>query len=231
MEEQKYEIVEVVEDVAKIGYSISVFASKFFYQVSSVEALKNSMDAYMVSRFSQRLEYFIYEHEKLTNKEKKDFYEDLKNNKQNLNYLYEFIEKARTTTYELHAKILARLSADLIKNKSLDFGQSSLLAGLNTLTYDDFKIIKDVLKRLIGSILDPSTIFGNTYTYETPFHWEFISIDKFFNIGIISRPYSPPKNIYLNDLNDNYNFRKRIFIVCDMYTINFFNMLNDLINE
>ncbi len=145
MSGQRYNIVDATEDAAKVGYSVGVFATKFFYQVSGAEGLKKSMDSYMVSRFSQKLEYFIYEHEKLTNKQKKDFYDDLTSNKQNLDYLHEFIEKARTSLYDIHAKIYSVLSVKLIKNKGLNYYEELILSNLYILNEDDLKYIAFML--------------------------------------------------------------------------------------
>jgi hypothetical protein len=137
---KRYDIIDAAEDACKVGYSISVFSLKAFYKVSNLEALKDSWDEYTISRFSQRLEYFIFEHNKLSIEEKKDFYTDLSNNKQNLNYLYEFIDKSRTTIYDLHAKLLARLSVELIKNGQLNYYESNLLSNINQL--NDLDLIK-----------------------------------------------------------------------------------------
>ncbi|MGB6329660.1 MAG: hypothetical protein WBF48_12115 [Halarcobacter sp.] len=233
MREQRYDIVDAAEDASKVGYSVGVFAAKAFYQVSGIEALKNSVDAYMLSRFSQRLEYFVHEHENLTYNEKKEFYDDLKSNKQNLNYLYEIIENTRTTTYELHAQILAKLSCKLIKNKEFNFYESSLLANLYTLTNEDFLTYKLVMNSLIKEEKkDINEMYGNTLILETNLHWHFISIQKFLNIGIISAPHSPPKT-HVSDTasNDNYNFRRRMFIVVGEYSIDLLNILNELIDD
>ncbi len=141
MSGQRYDIVDFATDASKVGYSIVVFIAKAFYQVSGIEDVKNSWDAYMVSRFSQRLEYFTHEHDKLSDDEKKAFYDDLQNNKQNVNYLYEFVEKARTTTFELHARIYAILSARLVKNKNLTYFENNLLANMHTLNFEDIRFI------------------------------------------------------------------------------------------
>src|SRR5690606_30582640 len=100
----RYEIIDAVEDISKLGYSCTYFALKAFYGVTGLDALRNAMDEYMVSRFAQRLEYFAYEHQYFSDEDKKAFYDDLKYNHQNVDYMYELIEKARTTTYDFHAR-------------------------------------------------------------------------------------------------------------------------------
>lgn len=146
MSKQRYDVIDAAEDASKVGYSVVVFAKKAFYQVSGIKTLRNSMDAYMLSRFSQRLEYFVHEHETLTYKEKKEFYDDLKNNKQNVNYLYEFVEKARTTTFDIHARIYAVISAKLIKNKTLSYFENDLLSNLHLFNEEDIIHLAFILR-------------------------------------------------------------------------------------
>lgn len=146
MSKQEYTIIDIAEDCAKFGYSITVFMAKFFYQVSNIETLKNSMDAFMISRFKQRLEYFTFEYDKLSKSEKKSFYEDLKSNKQNQNYLYELVEKSRTSTFDIHAKIYAVISAKLVKNKRLSYFENDLLSYLHLLNEEDIMHLAFILR-------------------------------------------------------------------------------------
>jgi hypothetical protein len=228
MEEIKYDIVDVVEDVTKVGYSIGVFACRFFYQVSNLEALKNSMDAYKVSRFSQRLEYFTHEHEKLTENEKKEFYQDLKSNKQNLNYLYEVIEQARTTTYDLHAKILAILSCSLIQNKEFNFFESSLLANLHTLTYEDFINYEQVLREIHVETLKKGNngVYGSVLTFKTSDYRFYISIQNFLNIGMLSYPEESFINVPTIQTQKPNGFRKSMDFVANNYSLQLMAILH-----
>lgn len=73
MENNKYDLIDVTNDISKIAYSIVGFTCKYIYKVTNLEALRDSMDYFMLSRFSQRLEYFTFEHNKLTKNEKKTF--------------------------------------------------------------------------------------------------------------------------------------------------------------
>jgi len=188
MSVQRYYIVDVAEDVSKVGYSIGVFVANAFYQVSGIEDLKKSMDAYMVSRFSQRLEYFTHEHDKLSVDEKKAFYNDLKNNKQNVNYLYEFVEKARTTTFELHARIYAILSARLVKNGELKYYESALLANISSLNEVDFISLQKALKKNREIPITEKCLWGKD---DGASLYELIGIKKFINIGIINEDLAP----------------------------------------
>ncbi len=179
--------IEVIEEMSKTVYSIGTFVAKVFYKVYNIEALKNGLDAYMLERFKRRLENFTYEHNKLSDNEKQAFYEDLKSNKQNLNYLYEFVEKARTTTFDLHAKILARLSVDLIKNKKLNYYESSLIVNINSLTDNDIMLF---YKQLINLKMTPNENNLKVWLLNFNEFEEEIAIRKFINIGIITEDRS-----------------------------------------
>ena len=54
------------------------------------------MHRFMEERFKIRLQDFIYEEERLSDRSKKKFYEDIDNEK--INILFDLLEKARTTT-------------------------------------------------------------------------------------------------------------------------------------
>lgn len=233
MSKQRYDIVDAAEDASKVGYSIGVFAAKAFYQVSGIEVLKNSMDAYMVSRFSQRLEYFTHEHDKLSDDEKKAFYNDLQNNKQNLNYLYEVVEKARTSTHDLHAKILAILSCEFIRNKGFNFYESSLIANLHTLTYDDLIIYEQVVRETHVECLKrgKNGVYGSILTLKTTDHRSYISIQKFLNIGMLSYPDDAFINMIGNAKNSSTNFRQSMNFVANDYSLQLMAILQHCIND
>lgn len=200
MSKQRYDIIDAVEDAAKVSYSVGAFAAKFFYQASNLSALKNGMDSYIHERFIQRLEYFTFEHDKLSDYEKKIFYEDLISNKQNMNYLYEFVEKARTSSYDIHAKILARLSVELIKNGELNYHESNLLANISLFNNDDFKTYYEVVKNHIN--VKEYKEFGWD-TRDDKSSYQVHSLRKFISLGFFD-----PDGLY-NRLHKN--IQKTIF--------------------
>lgn len=179
MSGQIYDIVDAAEDACKEVYNFGLFGLKAFYKVTNMEALKTSYDEYALSRFAQTVEIFQYEHESIDWEIRKEFYEDLKYNEQNLAYLYSMFERSRSSTFLIHMKILAKLSALLIKNKTLNYFESSLLANINLLNEDDFIIYKKVIKNYINE--------QDTITYITEKYEEIISLNKFQNIGILSQ--------------------------------------------
>lgn len=161
MSEQRYDIIDAAEDAAKVGYAVGTFVSRAFYQISNIEALKNGYDAYNIERFAQRLEMFNQEHEKLTIEEKKEFYDELKFNKQNQNYLYDFVEKARTTTYEIHSQIYAVLSKRLVKNKGLNYYEDLILSNLYLLNEEDLRYLGFILY-----VKDKHSYYTDNFTEE-----------------------------------------------------------------
>lgn len=148
MSQGRYDIIDVTDDVCKEGFNFSLLVCKGFYKMSNLEAIGESVNAYKLSRYSQTIEYFQYEHDKLDEKEKKIFYEDLKYNEQNLAYLYSLFEKSKDSLYLLHMKILANLSAKLVKHKKLTYFETNLISNLSNLNESDitcfYKFINSV---------------------------------------------------------------------------------------
>ncbi|RXJ99510.1 hypothetical protein CRU98_05645 [Arcobacter sp. CECT 8986] len=226
MSETKYDIIDAAEDAAKVGYSVGVFACKFFYQVSNVEALKNGMDAYMLSRFSQRLEYFTHEHSKLKDEQKKSFYDDLSSNTQNLNYLYDFIEKSRTTVNDLHAKLLARLSVELVKNKKLDYYEMTLLSNIHMLNdLDLIKIHKELSKVNFSS--EGSKIF-EVNTFE-----DYCTFNKCNQLGFFEYRVKNSNSVMIGGnpiVKHERSISNKKFKIND-FTKRLFEMLDEIINS
>ena len=83
-----------------------------------------------------------------------------------MDYLYEFFEKTRTTTYDIHAKLLAKLSVNLIQNNGLNYFESNLLANIDSFNDVDIKRIYEFLKvhenEKIGVVLEFNF---NNYSY------------------------------------------------------------------
>ncbi|MCG3663019.1 hypothetical protein [Aliarcobacter butzleri] len=174
MSEQRYDIVDVADDICKESYNFGLFGLKVFYKVSNLEALHQSFNAYAISRFSQTIEVFQHEHEKIDEEKRKEFYKDLKYNEQNLAYLYSMFEKARTSSFLIHSKILAWLSTYLVENKGLNYYQTALLANIDTLNELDFKYFYELLKE------------NNTDNICTENPIKITVIKKFIQIGILS---------------------------------------------
>lgn len=163
---------EIVELASKEGYALIKAAASTLYK-SKVEVASHFMHRFMEERFKIRLQDFIYEEERLSDRSKKKFYEDIDNEK--INIIFDLLEKARTTTYDLHAKILAKLYSRLFQNGKLDYYEHALLANINSLSDLDFMYFHNLVKNKPKSPLMTSD------------DCEYIAINKFIQIGILSK--------------------------------------------
>ncbi|MGF7403604.1 hypothetical protein [Campylobacter concisus] len=163
---------EIVELASKESYALIKAAASTLYK-SKVEVVSHFMHSFMDERFKIRLQDFIHEEERSSDRSKKKFYEDIDNN--NINILFDLLEKARTTTYDLHAKILAKLYGRLFQNGKLDYYEHALLANINSLSDLDFMYFYNLVKNKPKSPLMTSD------------DCEYIAINKFIQIGILSK--------------------------------------------
>ena len=143
-------ITEYLEDFAKElgkeGYSIIKAGVKTFYK-SIGELAAYTIDNYMNTRFEIRLEDFAFEQDNLRKDQKEYFYKNI--DAKQLNFLFELLDKARISAYDLHAKILSKIFANLIKNGELNYYESALLANISSLNEVDFIALHKALKKNI----------------------------------------------------------------------------------
>ena len=170
-----------IEEASKFTYSIGKFALTYFYHSSDISNLKKGFDVFLSERFEQRLEEFSIAQKKLSNEQKKEFYNDLKYNKQNINFLFDFVEKSRTTSFEIHVKILAMLSVNFIINKNLNYHEICLISNINSFNEIDFKVLYELFKK--NPLPEKAFLDGVFYTNDMK---ELIAIKKFLNAGILS---------------------------------------------
>lgn len=185
MSENKYDLVWVFNEMGKEFYNFGVFTLNIFFKVTNLEALKESYNAYEISKFSQTIEDFQHEHKKLSKEQLKSFYENLDYNSQNLAYLYSLFDNSRKSTYRLHMKILAYLSAELIKKNDLSFYESRLLINIPVLNEDDFITFYNVLKNRKNEQFK-----NGVYMYRTNKLNEIISLQKLSEVGMIYQKHS-----------------------------------------
>ncbi len=164
-------LITFTEELAKEGYSIVKASVNTFFK-SSADIVLIARDSYINTRFNIRLEDFAYEQENIGYEQKKFFYENIDNKK--LNYLFELLDISRTSVYDLHAKILAKLYTSLIINGGLNYYESSLLSNIKTLTEEDFVYLHKLLKTNQTSPL---------YTNDS---CQVSAINKFIQIGVLS---------------------------------------------
>lgn len=252
MSGQRYDIIDVAEEMSKGAYNLGYFVLNGFCKVTNLEALKQSYDAYQISRFSQTIEDFQFEHDKLSENEKRDFYKDLKYNEQNLHYLHSLFNKSRESIFLIHMKILSKLSAELIKNKDLNYFQSTLLANINILNEDDityiaylFHIIKahkscssngrDMKLSLIHRtrqrrLFENRTKSGYTFTFSIFEYSHYYTYQKCLQLGIFIKapmkqdesPYGVITNIRELEPLDNRE------IQITENTVDFINLLKEI---
>lgn len=196
---------EIVELASKDSYALIIAAAHTFYK-SKAGPVSHFMHRFMDERFKIRLQDFIDEEERLSNESKRKFYEDIDN--KNINIIFDLLEKARTTTYDLHAKILAKLYGRLFQNGKLDYYEHALLANINSLSDLDFIYFYNLVKNKPKSPLITND------------DCEYIAINKFIQIGILSKRGLP----YIGGNNDDKlpidfqinNFTKNLFEMLDL---------------
>ncbi|QCD44867.1 hypothetical protein [Campylobacter mucosalis] len=128
--------VEVVEIVVKECIPLAKALVCTLYK-SETDLLLYGIDKYTYERFKIRIDDFAYEEKKLSEEKKKSFYEEI--DRKNMNILVDLFEKARISTYDLHAKILAKLYSNLIQNSKLNYYEHALLANISSLSDLDFE--------------------------------------------------------------------------------------------
>jgi hypothetical protein len=175
-------IENAIEEAAKVGYATGKFAITYFWHSSNLANLKKGFDVFVTERLEQRLEEFALAQKDVTKEQKKEFYEDLKYNQQNLNFLYEFVEKTRVTSFELHVKILAALSVEFIANKDLNYYQICLLTNVNTFNEIDFQKLYEVLDEKYKSNENKKDTCTHTKDPQ-----KVIALNKFINAGVLSQ--------------------------------------------
>lgn len=177
-------ITEYLEDFAKElgkeGYSIIKAGVKTFYK-SIGELAAYTIDNYMNTRFEIRLEDFAFEQDNLRKDQKEYFYKNI--DAKQLNFLFELLDKARISAYDLHAKILSKIFANLIKNGELNYYESALLANISSLNEVDFIALHKALKKNIEISISERCIWGKD---DGASLYELIGIKKFIKIGIIN---------------------------------------------
>lgn len=178
-------LISFGEELGKEGYSIVKAGVNTFYKAKG-EMAAYTIDNYMNTRFEIRLEDFAYEQERLSKEQRKKFYENI--NVRQLNFLFELLEKARTSTYDLHAKILARLYSNLILNGNLNYHESTFLANINILNDEDLIKFYEVLNTFFNkkSIdIDIALMKKERLVFETNTYTDLYIYDKLIRTGLI----------------------------------------------
>jgi hypothetical protein len=179
-------LLDFTNELGKEGYSIIKAGVKTLYKVKG-ELAAYTIDNYMNTRFEIRLEDFAFEQDKLSKEAKENFYKNI--NAKQLNFLFELLERARTSTYDLHAKILSRLYANLILNGNLNYHESTLLSNINIMNDEDFfkftNLLDSFLKR--NSInLDTMIMKQECLNFKIESYTDLYIYDKLLRVGLIA---------------------------------------------
>jgi len=223
MDGNKYDIVDMADEACEGIISVGTFVSRVFYHVSNLDALPQAMDQMSANRFKNRIYKNADIWDKLTDNQRKNFFNDLKSNPQNLNYLYEFFEKIRITMYELHARLLFRLLVELFQNKGLTYFESNLLASIDSFNDVDIKRIYEFLKEheneKIGVVLEFNF---NNYSYLNTYR-------KSLQLGIIDT-VTPGMNFFNpNDKQRDKPQSRNCYLT--QYSNEFLILLNDILED
>lgn len=230
MSEQRYDMVDMADDACAFKFAFGKGALKYIYKVSSLDALKDSLDAFNYERLLQRTEYFVYEHDKLSEHIKQEFYLDLKNNKQNQNFVYEFFEKLRTTPYDLNAQIIARLSVEFIKNKGLTYYESTLLTNINLFNNRDWQTAYDNFQEVFEDKNYDNSVLLQTkrYSFKISCYEDLSTYNKLMQLGIIFNTNDIDGGTFENHLKNPVIPESKLYYVCNITNI-FYQVLKDVI--
>ncbi|RBQ28423.1 hypothetical protein [Aliarcobacter vitoriensis] len=216
-------VIDAAEDVCKGAYNFSKFALNVFYRASNLKALKESFDAYQIEKLSQVIEDFQYEHSKIDDDKKREFYEDLKYNKQNLEFLYSLFEKSRKSTYRIHMQLLTYLSSSLVNKKELNYHEKTLLSNINILNDEDLIYFHKILKESVSDI-NEAKIKEIKISFPIKTYTEHYIFEKLERVGFIVK-YVSDAGIMADIEYEPYVYKDQFFYIHD-FTVEIYNFLD-----
>ncbi|MCG3658585.1 hypothetical protein [Aliarcobacter butzleri] len=222
-------VIDAAEDICKGAYNFGLFALNVFYRESSIKALKESFDAYQIEKLSQVIEDFQYEHSKIDDDKKREFYEDLKYNKQNLEFLYSLFEKSRKSTYIIHMKLLAYLSRSLVNAKELNYQEKTLLSSIDILNDEDLIHFYKVLDG-INMDIDIANINKTILRFSISTYDEYYIFEKILRAGlIIEHKHTAAGGLSFYKPNDKIS-QDRSFIIHN-FTVEIYDFLDLILGD
>ena len=166
--------VKIKDFVDKEGMPIAKAGVKALYETHGGKTFDGIKDYYFDQRFEERLKSFSHEEEQLTDQEKKEFYENIEAN--NLNYLFELLDKARTSIFDIQANILSKIYLNLLKYNELSSFDIVLLMNINNISLNDVKILNSAINQLDDE--------DNSYVYYPKNYMETKTLQRFLMFGI-----------------------------------------------
>lgn len=190
---------------------------KTFYNRTVGDAINN----YREYRFTQIQDRFIQEEKLLSNEQVKDFYKNIDSTK--LDLLYDLLDKARITAYDLQAKILSKLYGNFVRNSELDYHEKTFLSNINILNDEDLIYFYKLIKSNISDI-DETKIKEIKFSFQVSNYTQYYIFEKLVRTGLIvdstdieeiAIPSNP--NFKLKNKNFSiYNFTKEIYNFLDL---------------
>jgi hypothetical protein len=211
-------LLDFTEELGKEGYSIVKAGVKTLYKAKG-ELAVYAIQSYMNTRFEIRLEDFAYEQDNLTKEQKENFYNNIDHEK--LNFLFELLEKARTTAYDLHAKILSKLYGNFLRNSKLNYHEKTLLSNIDILNDEDLIYFHKVLKENVKDI-DEAEIKKIKIIFPVKTYTEHYIFEKLVRVGLF---------IDSSDINggriggENFVLSDKAFYIHN-FTVEIYNLLD-----
>lgn len=216
--------IAIIEDITEEGMSITKAGVKTLFKAYGGGLLPYAKDSYFNARFKIRLEEFANKEEMLDETTKKNFYENI--DYKRLNYLFELFDKTRSTSFDIHAKILSSLYFNLLKTGDLNYFEVLLISNIITMHEDDFKILYEILK---NSQVD-GKFYGTPVEYTVEIPPEEVAIMKFMNLGIFFER-KEKGSLIVNSASNQEKFPRKIDFVLGEYSKDLFHILDDIYAE
>ncbi len=225
MEDKYYPIMDkpytelICEEIEDETVAFVKSVAKVFYKAKS-EIVTFSMGTYMNERFIKRIERFEKEEELLSPQQIKTFYDDI--NETKLDILFELLEKTRTSTFDLQAKILAKLYGNYLRKNHLNMHEITLISNINIFNEADFLMYKWVMMRYFS--YKKKSIEINIYSCTDAVYNSLNSIQKFLNLGF----FTYPKAEFGKTIQNTYAFTD--FIESD-YSKELYEIISEITND
>ncbi|WP_141048237.1 hypothetical protein [Aliarcobacter cryaerophilus] len=213
----------IIEGISDEAIPIIKTVVKTFYHRQVGDAINN----YREARFAQIQDRFAKEEEILSHEQIKDFYNSIDEEKMDL--LFDLLDKARATAYNLHAKLLSKLYGNFIRKGKLYYEEKTLLANINTLNDEDLIHFCEVLKYNNININEPETT-NKALEFKIKSYSEYYMFEKLERAGlIIEKSSNVQKEIvnlhYSRQILKNKNFHIHSF------SLEIFNFLESIFTE
>ena len=226
MEDKYYPIMdkpytELITE-ALIDETVPVFktVAKTLYNRHVGDAINN----YREYRFTQIQNRFIKEEELLSPEQVKNFYKDIDNAR--LDLLFDLLDKARTTAYDLHAKILSKLYGNFLRNSKLNYHEKTLLSNIDILNDEDLIHFHRILKESVYDI-NEAEIKKIKILFPIKSYTEYYIFEKLERVGLFVE-YKTNGGFQFASENEKVLENKSFYI--HNFTVDIYNVL-DLILE